>query len=496
MKKGIVTLQAQGSPLTRRTTKILEVFRKYKFAIAALLIPLGIRAIPEILVGPYPIGWDIIAYYIPNSLDLASGRMNVWGIITSPPLMYAMVVPAYVLTKVSLVWIFKILGPILYGFLGWSIFMFCQRRLHWSSKKAFYAVLFISAYFVTMRIGWDAYQAELGLALFLLAESIRFPASAKSALGRVSLLSLAVLSNQLVGVLVVGTQLATLVHPSIRNNTRLFSFQFSPIALFLLILYATRQTALAPGLSIVGPGANLSVLATNLSFLFYAYIFVVPLVLFGIKLRERSVFVPWTIACGIGLALSVMPGHVFQDIGYRWVLLLSLPLLFLAYEGYTKLRVRTAFVTRNWGGVLRVVVIVSLSSSAITYAILPAQSALTLYTVFPQYVPTSMVQSSLPSSDYPNVVNAMLWVDSHLDSNSVLITQQAFYGWARSYLSPDKEVVNSFLGSPTSAIDQTGSYTHVLTVWWVEGSGWFQGSFPVGAKLLVRFGDLAVYEYR
>jgi len=347
-----------------------------------------------------------------------------------------------------------------------------------------------------MRISWDAYQAELGLALFLLAESIRFPASAKSALGRVSLLSLAVLSNQLVGVLVVGTQLATLVNPSIRKNSRLFSFQFSPIALFLLILYATMQTALAPGLSIVGPGANLSILTTNLSFLLYAYIFVVPLALFGIKLRERSVFVPWTIACGIGLALSVMPGHVFQDIGYRWVLLLSLPLLFLAYEGYSRLRVSSAFTTRNWGDVLRVIVIVSLSSSAISYAILPAQSALTLYTVFPEYVPTSMVQSSLPLSDYPNVVSAMVWVDSHLDSNSVLITQQAFYGWARSYLSPDKQVVNSFLGSPTSAIEQTGSYTHVLTVWWVEGAGWFQGSFLVGAKPLVRFGDLAVYEYR
>ena len=145
---------------------------------------------------------------------------------------------------------------------------------------------------------------------------------------------------------------------------------------------------------------------------------------------------------------------------------------------------------------MRVVLIVSLSSSAISYAILPAQSAPTFYTIFPQYVPSSMVQSSMPSSDYPNVVNAMLWVDSHLDSDSVLITQQAFYGWARSYLSPDKQVVNSFLGSPSSAIDQTGSYTHVLTVWWVEGAGWFHGAFPVGAKLLVRFGDLAVYEYR
>src|SRR6266480_6182495 len=476
--------------------RFLQVMGQYRFAFAAFLVPLSIRIIPEILSGPYPVGWDIVAYYIPNAIDIVSGKMNVWGMITSPPVMYAIVVPPYLLTRANLVLIFKILGPILYGLLGWSIFWFSQRRLHWSGRKALYIVLFISAYFVTLRISWDTYQMELGLAFFLLAESIRLSSPTKSALGRVSLLCLAVLSNQIVGVRVVSAQLAAFILPSIRKSPKLFSLQFTPIALFLLTLYSTMQTALAPGLSIVGPGPSLSILTTNLAFLFYAYIFVVPLVLFGIKLGERSVFVPWMIVCGIGLSLSVLPGHVFQDIGYRWVLLLSLPLLFLAYEGYSRLRLSSTFMRKNWGGLLRVVLIVSLSSSAISYAILPAQSALTLYTVFPGYVPSSMVQSSLPLSDYPNVVSAMVWLDSHLDSNSVLITQQAFYGWARSYLSPDKQVLNSFLGSPTSAIDQTGSYTHVLTVWWVEGAGWFQSSFPVGAKPLVRFGDLAVYEYR
>src|SRR5207245_4957624 len=123
---------------------------------------------------------------------------------------------------------------------------------------------------------WDAYQAELGLSLFLLAESAQVSSSVKSALVRVSLLALAVLSNQLVGVLVVGTQLATFLGPSIRKNPRLFPLQFSPVALFLLILYATMQTPLGPGLSVVGPVADLSILTTNLSFLFYAYFFIIP----------------------------------------------------------------------------------------------------------------------------------------------------------------------------------------------------------------------------
>jgi len=41
--------------------------RSKRFALAAFLIPLFIRTIPEILVGPYPIGWDTIAFYVPNT---------------------------------------------------------------------------------------------------------------------------------------------------------------------------------------------------------------------------------------------------------------------------------------------------------------------------------------------------------------------------------------------------------------------------------------------
>ena len=46
-----------------------RVVRSYRFALAAFLIPLFIRAIPEILVGPYPVGCDTIALYVPDTLD-------------------------------------------------------------------------------------------------------------------------------------------------------------------------------------------------------------------------------------------------------------------------------------------------------------------------------------------------------------------------------------------------------------------------------------------
>src|SRR5713101_7128789 len=79
--------------LDRRISRIISAIRNYKFALAAFLLPFTVRAIPEVIAGPYPIGWDIIAFYVPNTLDRAAGRMGVWGIIGSGPLMYAFIVP-------------------------------------------------------------------------------------------------------------------------------------------------------------------------------------------------------------------------------------------------------------------------------------------------------------------------------------------------------------------------------------------------------------------
>lgn len=61
---------------------------RYRFGPAAFLIPLGVRAIPEIIVGPYPVGWDTIAFYevprvgmlLKERLFLPLGRMSIrWG---------------------------------------------------------------------------------------------------------------------------------------------------------------------------------------------------------------------------------------------------------------------------------------------------------------------------------------------------------------------------------------------------------------------------------
>src|SRR5436309_15827174 len=45
-----------------------------RFALASALVPLIIRSIPELIAGPYPIGYDTIGSYVPFMYDWSLGN--------------------------------------------------------------------------------------------------------------------------------------------------------------------------------------------------------------------------------------------------------------------------------------------------------------------------------------------------------------------------------------------------------------------------------------
>jgi hypothetical protein len=495
MSKGLALFFAAPEA---RFSRIISAIRRYKFALAAFLLPLTVRAIPEVIAGPYPIGWDIIAFYVPNTLDMAAGRMNIWGILGSGPLMYSFIVPIYVLTRINPILLFKVAGPALFGVLCWSVFRLCEKRLGLSIRSAFLSVIFLAFYFVSLRVAWDAYQAELGLTLFILGLSVAGePGSVgRSIFAKSAFFLLAILANQLVAVLVVGSVIVEMLRAKVWGGFGLSLSRLAPVALFGLAVYATLQPSTGPGVSVLGGSFAPLNVAYNTVFLVYAFGPLLPLAAIGLSLVTRSLFSSWIVVAATGIVISTLPGQVFQDIGYRWVLLLSVPVLIAAAQGYQKVSARAGGLNgRKWLKAVRLGVPLVLILSAGMYSAIQ-EASVPYFTLFVGYVPTSLLQSSVPLSDSANVVQAMHWLEASMPNNSAVITHEAFYGWARTYLTPDKTIINSLLNSPSSELSMVASYGHVFTIWWVPGSGWFSPTFPTGASISATFGDIAVYEYR
>lgn len=477
--------------------RIQQVVRAAKWPLIVFLTPFALRMVPEILAGPYPVGWDVIAYYIPNLLDWSAGRKNVWEMIGSPPLLYAIVLPIFEATRNNVVLLFKILGPTLFGALGYTIFRFCKNNLLWSDKKAAGAVLFITTCFPVLRISWDAFQIELGLIFFLTALSVRTLSESKRYAVRSGLLALSVLSSQLVGVVVVGYTLIGLLQTSKMNHLLEFLHELPSSILFILVFWATFVMSKGLGWTILGPVSLSSSIYGSVAFLVYANALVAPAIILGARLLRKSVLITWILVCTGGLVLSALPVPVLQDLGYRWVLIESIPLLLTAFQGYVRLdSMKMELRTKSFLRVVRGTGILSLVVCASLFVALPAELSFPYFTIFPNYIPSSMVQSSVPSSDYANVANAFSWLNSHLQQDSVLITHMAFYGWAKVYLSSDKQVLGSLLSSPSALVGEVNRFEHVLTIWWTKGAGWFAHDFPSGSVLIMSFGDIGIYQYR
>jgi hypothetical protein len=253
------------------------------------LIPLGIRAIPEIIVGPYPIGWDTIAFYVPNTLDWAAGKAGFAEILGTAPLMYMISVPAYVLSRVNPVWIFKIMGPILYGIMIAALFRFLRIGLKWPDRQALGGALLTSLYFVTLRVSWDMYRNMLGLTFILLSlpligGDLKRPRN-QALLS--ALIVLAVAADQLTGVIalvVVGSKaLISLTKERRGEFAWMLKVALPGTALFLAIVYTGLMMT---GVGLVSEQAAVPTVGSiglNLGFLVYAYLALIPLVVIGLR---------------------------------------------------------------------------------------------------------------------------------------------------------------------------------------------------------------------
>ena len=507
VKKGIVSLKDPEPPSTVRRTRLLVAFRKHRFLLAAFLIPLGIRAIPEILVGPYPIGWDTIAFYVPNTLDWAAGKAGLAEIVGTAPLMYMISVPVYLLSRVNPVWIFKIMGPVLYGSMILALFRFLRIGLKWPDKQALGGALLTSLYFVTLRVSWDMYRNMLGLTFILLGLPLIEDLKGVRNQALLSVLVvLAVASDQLTGVIalvLVGTKALI----SLRRRRRDEFVGIVKVALpGTVLFFATVYTGLImTGVGLVGeqaPVPTLNSLGLNLGFLAYAYLALVPLVLIGLRRVPNLELRIWSFFC-IGIVLTaLLPffGPVVQS--YRWSLLLDIPLCIFATAGLYKL-VESAHSEIGWSRTLNRLVLPIFSAllilSAVSYIALPAQQAAVFYTAYPEQLPTSMVQDTIPMSDLGNLRALLDSAAARIGPATVLITHQAIYGWARAYLpSLNDRIINYKYNSPLTGVEiaRTDGYSSILMIWWTNGNGWHNQPYvPSGFQTLLASGDMALYTY-
>jgi hypothetical protein len=475
------------------------------FHLLAFFAPFVVRSIPELLMGGYVIGFDTISYYVPVTWKWINYGVGFWEFFGSAPLFY-LLLSGLTLAGVPLIVSLKVLPPILHGLLGLAILEYATKGLGWSAKKGLLASLLATLYFVGLRISWDMLRSELGLILLFafLITLQKCPSDLNwKRFGFLSLYAvLVVMAHQLVSLLMFIIVFAIALEKLIKRDYsfvgHLFMACLPAIALFALTVYADflvlpsyTNDIVASGrmiwFSLMGYSSIAEGVVNSVGFWLFCYFPLLPLIFLGIREFRRLELEAWVIWCLVGISLpSFFP---LSPLSYRWILLFNFPLAFFAVEGFRKLG--SSLFKKGLAGFL-----VFLSFS---FVFLPAESAFPYFSVYPYYVPSSMLQNSVPLSDCGDVVRALNWVkDNNIYGGEILLVHDAFNGWALLY-ADGVEILRYGYALPESvalALSQKG-YGRIYLIWWVSGEGWHgQASLPSTFKEVFRSGRIAVYEFK
>ncbi len=433
--------------------------RYYILAIFGLAIL--IRGVPELLSGPYPVGYDLLAGYAPSILALPETYpLKLFGWLWSSLAVFILWF-FWELSHIDLFLFLKVAGPVFYGLFVSSFYYMLSKGLGWDRKKGFATALLFLLQPGVLRTGWDQLRLMLGLVfLFVLLAKTKCNVVSEAEKKPITVAVLSVLiavSQQLTAVLffvvvlwqmvkarferkIIGTKalvslfpfffvfalqlcLAYFVDPS-------FSTHFVPIHLPSGSGFFAFTNYFLSDPRFIG-GNYFSVLAYVGSLSLYVVIPLAPLALKGFF--KDKVFLPM-LAFLLVASYSIVVFPWFA-LNYYWFWTFLLPIPLTIYAGHALDRGGALAVGKRSkkmfvGYLLLGVVAFGYASSVIRIG----------YPFAYTYMPSGLVESCVDFKDIPDIKEAFMWVNTHIPENVVVVVPEKFQGFASMYSRSDLNI--------------------------------------------------------
>jgi hypothetical protein len=477
-----------------------------------------VRLIPEVLLSPYPIGFDPIWY----AWRIKSGVVwDHWSQVFSTWLLYGILVPLYNATQMNLFGLLKVTAALLFGFNACGVFYFARKALNWSIKTALFASVFFSLQAGALFLSANLYRNMLGLGVLLftlplIKDDLK---STKRFIVFALLSMLVVLSHEIASVTLFAVVLGFLVTRFLKrtmvNVPKLLMAICPALVLFVVsfsfIVFPMSRQVEANAIVLSEPNGDyqgalfffrnylavretvsqqavyLDLGSQVFSFFAVLYVLVLPLVFVGFF--RDALLDSWAAVLLVGSFGAVLIPVFALSIWSRWMLMLVYPFTFYAVNGI----VRVMRQSRNCvDSVLQPSRLTRLRRAAVALVVIVPILCGLVYTAVALPAQISVV----PLSDFDDAVKAMRWLDFQMDGDSALLTHFAFSFWSRLYLDESRTRIyfkDNVEGALSLAL-QNG-YDSVYFVWWNKRIDWFSLAVPGAFVSVFDSGRISVFRY-
>jgi hypothetical protein len=403
-----------------------------------------IRIIPDLIAYPYPIGYDIINYYIPLADKLNTIFQND-SFQFYPYLLYTF--KSFI--PLNPQGLMLSLSSITYGLFSLSIYLLLKGL---NLKPALFMTVFILFQISALRTTWDLEKDILALSFtFLIIYLILEDRKAYFFNIRIihfgiiiSLVILTFLTDNMIAFLLI---ISLLIYFAIKKDIKyIISLTIIIISIisFLVVVDNTKNDSLINSINHILTGnikANENYTPLNLGILFIMMnILSLPLFIYGLKyLHELLLYIPLTMALLGSFTWIVLPYSAIL-LPDRWIIISG---IFMSiFSSYGLIRLFSNYKDKpNYKILLPIMsfyIIIGLF-----YMILPYEYAFPIYGIFTEYthffVPSTMQFNSIDIVDNRDLSIAIDWLNNHTNPKSIIYGDSYLSGWMKMLLK-DKRI--------------------------------------------------------
>jgi hypothetical protein len=425
---------------------------------------ISLKTVAELIAFPYPIGYDVINYYIP----MLSNFENEWNNILREYPFYTYVLHlVLILTGLSVQTTVSAFATFIFGLFAVSILSFGRVIIRNSNLSAVLVSLFVIVQIPVLRTTWDLHRDMFSLTMMFFAISILIHirnnhSNRFFSLAMVSCLLftvLSVISDRMVGGwLIVVYCICTILY---RERTLAINLVVALVSFITLLAvtgdgYSIISSSIR---SVVSAGVDTQIFGelepvngsynqTNLFSYFIALnILLVPLGILGyLQLKERLLKVSLIVAFVGSMTWLIFP-HAGELVADRWILLFGFSLSIYAGYGF----VRTIQIISKWLRNTYLFILVSatifliFAQFGITYAVLPYEAHVSIIGLFDKniqnFAPKSMQFNSVKVDQSPMILDIINWVNVNTSARSNVIGNIDWRGWFTSELIGNRSFV-------------------------------------------------------
>lgn len=426
---------------------IITNSKKYPYLIV-FSVAIFLRLVPELLAFPYPIGYDVINYYLP----VIKNFEDYWPTISNQ-------FPFYVslLYAISEVFNFEprlvISASIIlvFGFFSLAIFSIGRNLLRLDNLQSIFLSIFVMFQMAVLRTSWDLHKDMFALTFtfFSLILISKIPNISKKLIAITATLSvISVLADRMIGLLLS----ITLIGSSFVKRDRNLAIAVGIVIVIFGISIQANHDNIGYNLKMAGSNNSINVIYNpiNLIVLFLVTnAFLLPSGIIGFIKSKLIIFkIPLLISV-IGSFTWIIFPNTSAFLPDRWIVIFSIFLSLFSGYGFITLieNRRIAFFSRKLNNYLIIIIPFIFLGSA--FAASPNNSYVNIYGAFHQFVgpygPLTMQYNSISLPESRSLQYVVDWInnDTNTGEDSVIMGSKHLRGWMdlelkeRTYLFAD-----------------------------------------------------------